>query len=143
MRALIACIALLVSACSPRSAITIENAWARATPPGSTVASVYARVESKQADEIVAVATPVAERVEMHVTSEANGTMRMRPVQSVALQPDEPVSFQAGGLHMMLIGLHEPLAAGTSLPLTFTFRTAAPMTVSVKVIAPGDAPPAH
>ncbi len=132
-----------LAGCAERAPIDIEHAWARATPPGSTVAAVYAQVKANTADEIVAVTTPAAERVEMHASTEEAGTMQMRPVASVALPAREAVEFKAGGLHLMLLGLRAPLVAGSSFPLTFEFRSAAPITVPVSVLAPGDDPAAH
>jgi periplasmic copper chaperone A len=140
MLALLAAIAM--SACSARG-IEIENVWARATPPGSTAAAVYADVRAGEADEIVAVTSPLAERVEIHRSSETGGTMQMRPVASVALSRNDTVRFETGGLHLMLIGLREPLSAGSSIPLTFSFRSASPITVNAQIVAPGDDPHAH
>jgi len=134
---------LALAACGSRAAIRIEDAWARATPPGSTVASVYARVTATAADEIVSVATPAAERVEIHATSQAAGVMQMRPVATVALPANQTVRFESGGLHLMLIGLRAPLAAGSSVPITFNFRSAAPVTIHADVVAPGDDRAAH
>ena len=138
----VVCALTVVAACSSRG-IEMENAWARATPPGSSAAAVYADIQSPQPDEIVSVTTPVATRVEMHQSTEHAGTMQMRPVSSVALPAREVVKFESGGLHLMLIGLHAPLVAGESLPLTFTFRTSPPLTVAARIVAPGDEPPMH
>ena len=139
MRALALLAVIAISACSVRG-IEIENVWARATPPGSTAAAVYADVRAADADEIVAVTTPAAERVEIHQSSETAGTMQMRPVTSVPLPQNAIVKFETGGLHLMLIGLREPLAASSSIPLTFTFRSASPITVNAQIVAPGDDP---
>lgn len=127
-----------IAGCGSGAAVEIDSVWARATPPGSTVGSVYARVSATSADEIVGVDTPAAERVEIHATTEHAGTMQMRPVTTVALPANEVVEFKAGGLHLMLIGLRAPLAAGSAFPITFNFRSAAPITMQAKVIAPGD-----
>jgi periplasmic copper chaperone A len=69
--------------------------------------------------------------------------MKMRPVDSVALDPGKPVTFKPGGYHVMLTGLKSPLKAGDSLPLTFTFEHAQPITVSVQVEAAGAAGMGH
>ena len=134
---------LALTGCGSRAAIEIDNVWARATPPGSTVGSVYAQVKANAADEIVSVATPVAERVEIHATTEDAGVMQMRPVTTVTLPANEVVEFKAGGLHLMLLGLQAPLAPGSAFPITFTFRSAAPVTIQVDVVAPGDEHAAH
>ena len=144
MRAL-AIISMLLTcvACGSHADIEIKNVWARATPPGSTMGGAYAVIESSREDELISVSTPAAQRAEMHATTEESGTMRMRPVERVALAPNAPVKFEAGGLHLMLIGLHGPLVAGTRFPLTFEFRSAAPITVEAIVVAPGDEPKSH
>jgi copper(I)-binding protein len=134
--ALLACLAL--AACAPRSGIDINHVWARATPPGASVAAVYAQVVAHEADEIVAVSSPAAARAEIHTTSETDGIMSMRPVPSVTLPTGIPVKFESGGLHIMLIDLHEPLTAGQSIDVTLTFKNAAPATVSASIHALGE-----
>jgi len=134
---------LVTIACAANSAVSVENAWARATPPGSTVAVVYAEVTATHADEIVAITTPVAEHVEMHMTTQVDGVMRMRPVATVKLPANEAVEFKSGGLHLMLTRLRAPLVAGENIALTFKFRSASAVTASAKVIAPSDVPHGH
>ena len=46
----------------------------------------------------------------------------MRPVDAIEIDPGAPVVLQPGGLHLMVIGLGEPLAEGATLPLTLTFE---------------------
>jgi periplasmic copper chaperone A len=138
-----AAISLIIVACAPATDVTIENAWARATPPGSTVAAVYAEIIARREDEIVAVTSPNAYRVEMHSSTQQSGVMKMRPVETVQLPADERVRFEAGGLHLMLIGLHSPLTTNTPVALTFKFRSASPMTIAAKVVAPGDDQHSH
>jgi periplasmic copper chaperone A len=134
---------MAIAACAAAVDVSVENAWARATPPGSTVAAVYAQVRAQADDEIVSVTTPSAARVEMHSSTQEDGIMKMRPVTSVPLSANKSVKFEAGGLHLMLIGLHSPLVANTSVALTFNFRSASPVTTTANVVAPGDEPHAH
>jgi copper(I)-binding protein len=125
------------------SGVRVNGVWSRATPPGSTVGVVYARITAAQADALLSITTPAADRVEIHLSSNEGGIMKMRPATSVTLPAGKPVQLEPGGLHVMLIGLHAPLQAGTSFALTLRFRSAAPLTVFAQVIAPGDAEPAH
>jgi periplasmic copper chaperone A len=135
-----AAVASAIVACAPSSDVAIENAWARATPPGTTIAVVYAEVIARGDDEIVSVTTPSAKHVEMHSSTQDNGLMKMRPVATVRLHANERLRFEAGGLHLMLIGLQSPLEANTPIALTFKFRSASPVTITAKVVAPGDEP---
>jgi copper(I)-binding protein len=95
------------------------------------------------ADAIVAASSPVAETVEPHRTVNEGGVMRMLPARDLALPAGNLVEFKPGGLHIMLIGLKAPLRQGDSFALTLRFRTAAPVTVQVKIGAPGASGPGH
>jgi copper(I)-binding protein len=128
----------VLAGCSAGPDIEIQHAWARATPPGATVAAVYAHITAKGADEIVAISSPAAARAEIHTTSESDGIMTMRPVDTVPLPSGTPVAFESGGLHIMLLDLQAPLVAGSKIPVTFTFKSAAPVTVQADIVAPGD-----
>ncbi len=127
-----------LAGCAPRTGIDIDQVWARATPPGASVTAVYAQILAHEADELIAVSSPAAATAEIHTTSEADGIMTMRPVPSVSLPTGIPVKFESGGLHIMLLDLQEPLSAGQSVPVTFTFKSAPAMTVQADVVAPGD-----
>ncbi|MCX8135061.1 MAG: copper chaperone PCu(A)C, partial [Roseococcus sp.] len=47
------------------------------------------------------------------------------------------VSLQPGGLHLMLIGLTQPLVAGQSVPVTLRFERAGEVTIQLAVQAAG------
>ena len=141
LAALLALLAPAVNAAAD-VAITVTNAWSRATPPAATVGVVYADLIAAQADELIAIdAGSVAERAEVHVSSNEGGTMKMRPSSSVMLPARERIRFQPGGVHVMLIGLRMPLVAGATISLTFRFRNAAPLRAEARIIAPGEREP--
>ena len=63
--------------------IQVRHPWSRATPPGAKVAVGYMEIRNTGAepDRLIAASTPVAERVEMHVTEREAEIMRMRQVK--------------------------------------------------------------
>jgi len=122
--------------------VSVSNAWSRATPPATTVGVLYAELVANEADELIAIeAAGVAERVEVHVSSNEGGTMKMRPLASVTLPAKQRIRFQPGGMHVMLIGLRKPLVAGATIPLTLKFRSAAVLRIEAKIIGPGERDP--
>lgn len=138
---------ILFAACSSEQAppvthvephVTVAHAHATATPPGSTVAAVYLQLQATTDDQLRSVSAAVAERTEIHNTLEVDGTMQMRPVEAVPLPAGALVEFAPGGLHVMLIGLQQPLVAGESFPLTLQFEHAEEAVVDVAIVAPGD-----
>jgi periplasmic copper chaperone A len=135
---LVVIVSALLAACdSPQDPITIEDAWSPATPPAATVAAVYMRISATAADVLVAAATPVAERAEMHTTLSEGGITRMRALDQVAIAAGETVRFEPGGRHFMLTNLHTRQSAGGSFPLTLRFEATGDITVDVAVRSAG------
>lgn len=133
--ALLALTALI--ACAAKAPVTVSEAWANATPVGASVAAVYLEIAVTEADILVSATTTVADRIEMHTSSEEHGMMRMRPLPTVTLQPSKPFVFAPGGAHFMLLGLRQPLAAGMRFPMTLRFERAGALNVQVQVVEPG------
>lgn len=114
--------------------ITVERAWAGATPGRARTGAVYLTIIDRGApDRIVGVSTPVAETAGIHQSSNENGIMRMRPVPSLPVTPGAPVILAPGGYHIMLTGLRHPLEHGQTFPVTLSFERAAPVTATVTV----------
>jgi copper(I)-binding protein len=125
--------------------VTVSAAWARATPPGMTVAAVYLTLSGgPRADRLVGAATPRAAMTQIHVVSEAEGMARMRPTDGVDVPAHQSVALAPQGTHIMLMNLPRPLVAGERFPLTLQFAQAGKIDVSVEVRAPDTtSPPAH
>jgi hypothetical protein len=117
--------------------VTIEDAWARTTPPGTASGAVYLTLSSPDGDTLLgaAVDASVAAAAELHMTmtDEASGDTVMHQLESVAAPRGAPVVFEPGGNHVMLVDLAAPLAAGASFPLTLRFATAGERVVEVEV----------
>jgi copper(I)-binding protein len=117
---LLACAFLApVAAAQP---VTVKEAWVRAPAPGQNVAGGYMELTSGTHALLIAVASPVAARAELHATTMDGGVMRMRQVESIELPPAKTVKLAPGGLHVMLLDLKSPLKAGDKLPLTLTVQ---------------------
>ena len=133
-------ILIALSACdgTTQPAVRITHAQSPAPPPGASVAAVYAELRATHDDKLLGATTRVAEKVEMHSTAEENGMMQMRPAAAVELPAGAPVGFAPGALHLMLIGLREPLAANSTFPMTFHFEKAGDVVIDVAVVTPGE-----
>ena len=80
----------------------------------------------------------MASRVEIHTMNvDAQGVMRMREIDGIALAPKAKVQMKpGGGLHLMLIGLKEPLKEDATFPMTLEFERAGKVEVKVIVGQP-------
>lgn len=111
---------------SSEKSIALEHPWARATPAGAMTGAAYLTLvnNGNSADSLVRASTPVADEVQFHSVTEENGVSRMREMPTVELRPDAKVTFSPGGMHIMMVGLKEPLKEGQSFPMTITFEKA-------------------
>jgi len=121
------------------SGIAVENAWARATPGGARTGAVYLTLANHgaDADRLVGVATPVADRAQLHAESLENGVMKMRPLAEVEVRPGATAVLKPGATHVMLVGLRQPLKEGDTFTLTLNFAKAGRQDVQVKVAKAG------
>lgn len=118
---------------SDAAAPGIESAWVRAPAPGRDVTAGYATfIAGAEDDQLVAVTSPAAARVEVHTMEMDGDVMRMRQIEALDLPAGEPVSLVQGGDHLMLFGV-EGEALGETIDLTFRFASGAEATVSADV----------
>ena len=120
--------------------ISVEQAWARATPAGAMSGAAYMTLANKTntADRLTGASSDVAAKVQIHEMKVVGGVMQMREVAGgLAIPAGGSVTLQPGSYHVMLMGLKKPLVAGQSFPLTLTFAKAGNISVTVPVQAMG------
>src|SRR5260370_41363555 len=122
-----------------QNTIVVEHPWARATPGGAKTGAVYLTLinDGSIGDRLLSATTTVADKVQFHGISEDNGVSRMREMHTVEVAPGARVSFNPGGMHIMLLGLKHPLKVGQSFPLTLTFEKTGNEDVSVPIAKVG------
>ena len=115
--------------------ITVEHAWARATPGGARTGAAYMTLMNTgaSADRLLSATTPVADQVQFHKEIEDNGVSRMREVHNVELSPGGKIIFKPGDMHMMIVGLKQPLKEGQTFPLSLQFEKARHIDVTVPI----------
>src|SRR5438552_10796222 len=91
--------------------IIVEHPWARATPAGAKTGATYVTLINNRSsgDRLLSATTPVAEKVQFHRVTEEDGVSRMRDMRTAELPPGASVTFNLDWMHMMLVGLREPL----------------------------------
>ena len=83
-------------------------------------------------DRLVGVSCTCATAAEIHGGS-AGGDAG--PVDSIPLPPDKVVFLGPGGPHVVLLGLTQPLSAGDTVTLSFTFEIADSTSAVATVVA--------
>lgn len=123
--------------------LKVADPWVRATVPGQPVAGAYMDLVSEQEAVLVAAASPVAGRVELHTMTMEGDVMRMRAVERIPLPAGVPVRLAPGGYHIMLLDLKQPLKTGGSVSITLTIQGRSGDRATVQVSAPVREGPGH
>ena len=129
---------------SRQAGIQVGDAWSRAAMQGPTGGFYQTVTDSGAADRLTGVASPAAERADLHESFVDQGVMKMRPVTSLPVAPGQPIKLTPGGHHIMLMNLKKPLNVGDHVAVTLTFEKAGPVSVEAIVAKAGaSAPPDH
>jgi periplasmic copper chaperone A len=127
-------------------ALEIGDPWARATPPTAPTGGGYLSVKNTgtEPDHLVSASSPAAGTVQVHEMKMDGNVMRMRELESpLEIKPGETVTLAPGGMHLMMMGLKEPLKQGERVPLTLVFEKAGKIDVEMVVVAMGATPGHH
>lgn len=119
--------------------LQIGNPWARATPKGAKVGAGYLSITNKgtESDRLIGGSAAPASRFELHATITENGVGRMRQINSLEIKPGETVVFRPGGMHVMFVGLKQPLSQGQTVKGTLLFEKAGTVAIEFAVQAVG------
>ncbi len=115
--------------------LVVSTSWSQALPAVAKngVAYLIIKNNSTRQDKLISASSPIAERVEIHSHQHIDGVMRMRKVEHVDLAQGTATIFEPGGLHVMLIGLKEPLKKDLIFPLSLIFMNAGELVTNVTV----------
>ena len=143
MRTLITAVAAALCLASPAPAheirigdLEIIHPAIPLPPPGAPSAAGYMVIaySGPQPDRLVGIEVPRARSASLHRTEVSpDGIARMRPVKTVEIPADEIVSFEQGGMHVMLMGLTAPLHEGEMVPATLIFDHAGRIEIAFMV----------
>jgi copper(I)-binding protein len=125
--------------------LTIENAWARATPKGAPVGAGYVTIKNDgaTADKLIGASADFAS-VQVHEMKMDKGVMQMREVTGgLDIPAHQTVTLKPSGYHLMLMDLKHPLVKGETAHLTLTFEHAGAVAVDFPVAGVGAAAPAQ
>lgn len=127
--------AFLLGPVQAQGDISIENAWARATPPGAANAAIYFKLSNTgQADEqLLGASSESADHAGLHTHVHKDGMMQMTPVDMILIPAGGEAVLKPHGDHVMLMGIRKPLKEGESVVLDLDFRQSGKMRLNVPI----------
>ncbi len=117
--------------------VSVQNAWAQATPPKATVGRAYMTIinNSAEVDHLVAASAEVAWTAEITGIRILDNAPNMRQLMNFDIPPGGRVDFTPGGYHVLLRSLKKPLAPGDTFKGALTFEKAGVVAVEYTVRA--------
>jgi copper(I)-binding protein len=112
--------------------LRIENAFARPTPGGATVAVGYVIVNfGSVLDRLVSATSDISAKTQFHEMKMDNGVMEMRELHDgFAIPAGATVALKPGGDHMMFVDLKQAVKSGDVIHTTLPFEKAGKVDVA-------------
>lgn len=126
--------------------LEISGGFTRATLPNAPVGGGYITITNTgtEDDTLIAASSPVAEEVQLHEMKMEGDVMKMAELPGgIPVPAGETVTLAPGGLHLMMMGLREPLVENESVPVTLTFAKAGTVEIVLLVASPNAKGPEH
>jgi periplasmic copper chaperone A len=132
MKAILLAAAILLFGCAPDAPPTegssagapvtepqVTDAWVRPVPPAARMTAGYLRIYNPGPETLVIVGAESEKfrSIEIHGTEMVDGVARMRRQPTVPVRAGETVSFEPGGLHLMLMQPVNGVPASGSIEL--------------------------
>lgn len=124
----------------PVETLSVQDAYAYATTSVQKNGAVFMTISNYSGDDarVTEVKAAVSEGVELHTHVMDGGIMMMREVEFYDVPAGGKTQLKPMGHHIMLMGLHAPLQAGETFPMTLTFESGASLDIDVAIKNPGD-----
>lgn len=115
--------------------ISIIDPYVRAVPPGQEVSAAFLQMENSSAETrfLVNATSPVSKVVELHSHVHDNGMMKMRRVEAIEIPANGTTVLKPGGLHIMLIDLHDGLKLDQKVAITLEFKDGSSQVIEAPV----------
>jgi copper(I)-binding protein len=136
MRMLLGLFLSLVISLVHAESIEFSPAWSRVTSAKLDVGGVFVNISnnSKKDDVLISATTSRVKKVEIHETINDHGVMRMRELKDgIKIPKGATVELKPGTLHIMLLGINEPLKLNDEFDLTLSFKNGKSKKVKVIV----------
>ena len=136
VRLMLVLVSLTVAYPAAATEAAVTSARVRPTVPGQPVSAAYFTITSEQNVTLTQVRSDAAGTTQMHNTTQADGVMRMRQLDRVALPAGKSIHFAPGGMHLMLLELKKRLQLGGTVLLDLILVDDAGGQTVVQAVAP-------
>lgn len=122
--------------------ISVQRAWALATPPKATVGRAFMTIlnTSSEDDHLVSATAEVAHRAEVSGIRMTASIPNIRQLVNLDIPAGRSIELAPGAYHILLRNLTKPLVPGETFKGTLTFAKAGVISVEYMIEAPQRSP---
>lgn len=116
--------------------IMVHDAYARVSSKAAKSGAAFMIIHnhSDKEDRLIAAASDIANRVELHTHIEEDGVMKMKKLEDgISIPSHGMYALKRGGDHVMFMGLKRSLDHGDIIELTLTFEAAGQVSLAVPI----------
>jgi len=115
--------------------ISVERAWASATPPKATIGNGYMTIvnTSSEPDHLLSATTEISRAAEIEGIRMNGGAAPMKQLLNLDVPAHGRVEFRPGTYHVLLRNLKKPLLTGETFQGTLTFARSGVIAVQYQV----------
>ncbi|MFA5703464.1 MAG: copper chaperone PCu(A)C [Advenella sp.] len=99
------------------AAVTVEDAWVRATVQGQQATGAFMKLTSDTDGKLIEAKSNISKAVEIHEMAMQDDVMKMRQIPSLDLPNGKLVELKPGGYHIMFIDLHHQVKENDEIDL--------------------------
>ncbi len=126
-----------LASCASDEPVTTSDMWARPTAPDATNAAFYGTITNNSDQDITLEAgySKVCDEIEIHNSTLEDEIISMGPADpaETQLSPGESMDLEPMGLHVMCLGVTEPLVEGSTITLELTFDETGALVTDVAI----------
>ena len=117
------------------SNIKVQDAYVRATPPNlpNSAAFMSVKNDSNKDISIVKASSNISKVVELHTHDMKDGVMKMYQIPEIVIPAKGKTTLKPGGLHIMFIGLKNPLKEGEEVTFTLELSNGESKTITAPI----------
>ena len=118
--------------------LSVSHAWTVEVAALAHAVDVYLTIENRGGapDRLIAAAVDFADEVEIQAPVVEDGVLKTATVRAVEIAPGQTLTFQPGGVHLVLQSVQRTFEHGQHFDLTLTFERAGSIEVEVEVEEP-------
>lgn len=115
--------------------LLVSHGWTYEVADAAHAVDVYLTIDNQgdSPDRLVAASVTFADAVEIQAPVLESGVLKTATVKAVEIAPGQVLTFQPGGLHLVLQSVHRSFVHGQHFDLALTFEKAGPVEIEIEI----------